>query len=494
MGTEEIIEKAKNLKAAWLETFRPQKLFSAKDVCDILHAQMPAGLDPQKRFSIICTFEGAIMKDCLYVQYERNSDGAARYGMRKGAAAVLSAKQIGDLPCIIVPDVLTALRQLSIPIYDKIRVPATVVTGSIGKTTTKNFLNCVYSRQYRTFCNVTNGNTFEYLAFEIQRFDKKAKLFVQEANESDPFNASNCSLVLHPEIAAITNMDKSHIGELGSEENIMKAIASITDGMDENGIVLLNGDDPNSQRVDFAQKVIKVAIHNKDADCLAGNIVESDDFVEFDVTYAGEKAHLRINVGGVHNVYNAMMAYVAGRLHGIPVKKIAKGLADYHPLGFRQNVYRAGKKTIYADCYNASARSIGSALSVVNRMQKKSGGKKIAVLGDIGEIEGHEDEIYREIGEALSVSDIDVLISYGKDSKRIQKYLNNPKLLAFHAETREQLRSYLLENMGGHDVFLFKASRTMGLEKTIKDVFPTAYFKGMLPVWLEYFRWTMKTL
>lgn len=494
MKAYELIEKAKNLKAAWLVKFQPEKLFRVKDICSILGAELPKGISPEKRFSIICTFEGSIMKDCLYVQFERNTDGAAHYGMRKGAAAVLSAKQIDDLPCIIVPDVLTALRQLCDLIYEKLRVPATVVTGSIGKTTTKNFLNCVYSRQYRTFCNNTNGNTFEYLAFELQRFDKKAELLVQEVNESDPFNASNCSRVLHPEIAAITNMDRSHIGELGSEENIMKAIASITDGMDENGIVLLNGDDPNSQKVDFRQKVIKVAIRNTDADCLADNITETADSVEFDVTYEGEKAHLRLNVGGTHNVYNAMMAYVAGRLHGIPVKKIAKGLAAYRPLGFRQNVYRAGKKTIYADCYNASARSVKSALNVVDKMPRKKNGKKIAVLGDIAEIEGYEEETYREIGQSLSASDTDVLITYGKDSKIIHKHLNNPKLLAFHAETREQLRSCLLENMGGHDIFLFKASRTMGLEKTIKDVFPAAYFKGMLPVWLTYLRWKIKVL
>ena len=494
MGAGKYIIKAKSLKASILKTFNPDSLLSVRDVCTILGADLPKGIDPDKKFSIICTYEGSIIKDCLYVQYERNSDGAARYGMRKGAAAVLSAKQIDDIPCIIVPDVLTALRKLCSSLYEKIRVPATVVTGSIGKTTTKNFFNCVYSQQYRTFCNITNGNTFEYLAFEIQRFDKKSELFIQEANESDPFNASNCSLVLKPEIAAITNMDKSHIGELGSEENIMKAIASITDGMDENGIVLINGDDPNSNKVEFKQKVIKVAINNKDADCLAENIDATDEYVEFDVVYGEEKTHLKINVGGVHNVYNAMMAYVAGRLHNIPANKIANGLESYRPLGFRQNIYTESGNTIYADCYNASARSIESAINVVNSMERKSGGKKIAVLGDIGEIEGHEEETYREIGETVSASDIDVMISYGTDSELIHKYLTKPELTAHHAKTAEELNSLVLANKGGRDIWLFKASRMMNLEKTIKEMFPRAYIKGMLPVWKEYLKWTIKTL
>ena len=83
----------------------------------------------------------------------------------------------------------------------------------------------------------------EYLGFELQRFDRKAKLFIQEVNESDPHNASNCSKALHPHIAVITNMDRSHIGELGSEENIMKAISEITDGMNSEDYVIINGDD-----------------------------------------------------------------------------------------------------------------------------------------------------------------------------------------------------------------------------------------------------------
>lgn len=477
-----------------MKTFNSNSLLSVRDVCTILGADLPKGIDPDKKFSIICTYEGSIIKDCLYVQYERNSDGAARYGMRNGAAAVLSAKQIDDIPCIIVPDVLTALRKLCISMYEKVRVPATVVTGSIGKTTTKNFFNCVYSQQYRTFCNITNGNTFEYLAFEIQRFNKKAELFIQEANESDPFNASNCSLVLKPEIAAITNMDKSHIGELGSEENIMKAIASITDGMDENGIVLINGDDPNSNKVEFRQRVIKVAIDNKNADCLAENIDATDECVEFDVVYGEETAHLRINVGGVHNVYNAMMAYVAGRLHDISADKIARGLDGYRPLGFRQNIYTEGRNAIYADCYNASARSIGSAISVINSMPRKSGGKKFAVLGDIGGIENHEEETYRAIGETVSASDIDVLISYGTASELIHEYLTKPGLTAYHAKNKKELDALVSQNKGTRDVWLFKASRMMNLEQTIKKHFPRAYIKGMLPVWKTYVEWTLKTL
>ena len=199
-------------------------------------------MDLDFKYTMICCFEGVFIKDCLFVHYERDDDSVAVDAMTKGAKAILCSHQIGSYPCIIVTDVLAALNKLLQYIYSPISIPSTVVTGSCGKTTTKNFVNCVYSTTYNTFCNITNGNTFEYLGFEIQRLDSRAKLFVQEVNESDPFNAKNCSEVLKPEIALITNMDKSHIGELGGEENIIKAICDITAGMDENGVVIINAD------------------------------------------------------------------------------------------------------------------------------------------------------------------------------------------------------------------------------------------------------------
>lgn len=494
MGFWRTVDMARNAKSGLIRTFKSGDLWSVEKVCRIVNAAIPAALDPSELFSMICCFEGVFVKKSLYVHYEYEDASRAVNAMNKGATAILSAEQIRDYPCIVVEDVKAAVRELCIEMYKDIQVPATVITGSIGKTTTKNFIHCVYATHYRTFCNPTNGNTFEYLGFELQRFDKKAQLFVQEVNESDPDNASNCSLVLKPKIAAITNMDRSHIGELGSEENIMKAICDITNGMDEDGIVLLNGDDKNSMKVTLKQQVITVAIHNKDADCTAENIVAGDLETEFDLVYGSERVHIKLPVSGTHNIYNAQMAYIAGRLNNIPSEKIAKGLLNYRPLGFRQNLYTVGKMTIYADCYNASARSVRSALRVVNNLNCSEKGKRIAILGDIAEIEGFEQETYADIADAVSQSNLDVLITYGKGSGMIHDNLSRPGLQAFHANTKAELHELIRSNSGKHDILLFKASRSMGLEGAIKEVFPLAYVKGMLPIWTTYVKWTSKTL
>lgn len=488
-----VIDSARNIKSGFVRSFKSDDLWTVEKVCRILNVEKPSSLDSSELFSMICCFEGVFVKKCLYVHYEREDVSRAVHAMNQGATAILSAEQIQDYPCIVVNDVMSAVRTLCIEMYRNIQVPSTVITGSIGKTTTKNFIHCVYATHYRTFCNPTNGNTFEYLGFELQRFDKKAQLFVQEVNESDPGNASNCSLVLKPKIAAITNMDRSHIGELGSEENIMKAICDITNGMDEDGVVLLNGDDKNSMRVKLKQRVITVAIHNKDADCTADNIISGDLDTEFDLTYGSERVHIKLPVSGIHNIYNAQMAYVAGRLNDIPSEKIVMGLLNYRPLGFRQNLYKLGKMTIYADCYNASARSVRSALRVLDN-QNCSKGKRIAILGDIAEIEGFEQETYADIADAVSQSQVDVLITYGKGSEMIHHNLSKSGLQAFHANTSAELHELIRSNSEKHDILLFKASRSMGLEGAIKKVFPLAYAKGMLPVWKTYIKRTAKTL
>ena len=493
MNQEAIIQSLRERKSKHIQRSASDKLFSVRQVCELVQASIPEGIEPDKKLSMVCCFEGVFLKDCLFVHYERDHDNVARAAMRRGAYAIMCSHQIDDYPCVIVKDVLGALNLLLRPIAARVHIPTTVVTGSVGKTTVKNFVNCVYSSFARTFCNITNGNTFEYVGFELQRFDRKAKFFVQEVNESDSHNTLNASQVLQPEIAIITNMDKSHIGELGSEEAIMQAICEITAGMDENGTVILNADDPNSSKVSFRQKTIRVAIQDQTADCIAKNLVSDAEHIEFDLNYQGEQAHLRVPITGTHNAYNAMMAYVAGRISGIPIETIKKGLLKYRPLGFRQNMYRSSGNLIYADCYNASARSIRSALETLEKMKRKPGARKIAVLGDIAEIDGFQEDTYRDVANSVSASDVDILITFGTETKMIHEYLSR-EIAAYHCSAFSELIAHVKSIRQKNDIFLFKASRSMHLEKAIQKVFPSAYRRGMTPVYLAYGKWTLKTL
>lgn len=495
MNTERIWEHARNFKSFFYKRIHKNDLWTVREICSTLHVEVPPGLDPDYRLSLIACFEAAIyIKGSLFVQYDYYKDDVAQWAVNRGAVAVLSTRQIKSFPCIIVPDVHDALEALMAPFYAARHVPATVITGSVGKTTTKNFVNCVYKRKYHTFCNITNGNTFEYLCYLLQRFDRRAKQFVQECNESDPRNAHHCSVVLNPEIALITNMDRSHIGELGSEENIMHAICEITDGMDENGVVIINGDDPNSVKCSFRQRVIRVAINDTTADCVASNLVSGVNSVAFDLHYNAECTHILLPIPGVHNAYDAMMAYVAGRMKNIAPAEIAAALAKYRPLGFRQNIYKDGTKRMYIDCYNASAKSVKSSLNMLDSAYVKANGRRIAILGDIAEIGEYTEATWQEIGQSVSSSKIDVLITYGQDSKIAHKYVERNTCALYHTSEEAELVSLLHQLVKPNDILLFKASRTMKLEHVVKLAFPRAYIKGMLPIWIYYLHWNIKVL
>ncbi len=496
MDVRKLINRGRDVKYNIAKPFIRKDLWTAEEVCSTLGVPVPEGLRPDKRFSMLCCFEGVFLKDSLFFQYDHYGDWEARNAMKNGAAAILCSEQIEDYPCIVVPDVMDALQKLGEVMYQRVRIPATVVTGSIGKTSTKYFLNSVYKTTYRVFSNPTNGNSPYYLGFELQRIDRRAEAFVQEVNESDFRSTSVFSKVLHPHIALITNMDRSHIGELGSEENIIRTISQIADGMGPNDYVVTNGDDPNSESVSFLPNRIRVGIRNPEADCRAENIVVKEGTTEFDLDFMGERTHVTLPIEGAHNVYNASMAFVAGKLNGISTEKILRGLMNYRPLGYRQNTYRAGETVIYADCYNSSAKSVAAAIDVMNRKNRRPGEKKIAVLGDIAEIEGYEDETYASIADTLRGSDIDILFTYGSDSERILKGLKDSAIKACHFGSEKELVSHLREELkkGKTATILFKASRSMYLETVIRKVFPTAYIKGMLPIWKEYLAWTIKTL
>ena len=496
MNALELINKARYVKYSCFKSVSKRELWTVKKVCNVVGAKPPKGIDLNTKFSMLCCFDGVFIKDCLFFLYEWEDDERGRAAMRKGASAILCTKQIDNYPCIIVQDVLQAFLEIGQVLYQEIQIPAVVVTGSIGKTSTKYFLNSVFSTKYRTFCNPTNGNSQYYLGYELQRFDKKAEILVQEVNENDPRSTSNCSRILHPHIALITNMDRSHIGELGSEENIIQLISAIADGMGPDDYVITNGDDLNSEKVTFVPKRIRVSTCDANAECFVYNISRSSGITEYDLIFNGEKAHLKLPIEGEHNVYNASMAFVAGRLDGIPTKDILRGLLSYRPLGYRQNTFRTKKYIIYADCYNASGRSMASAIAVMNHKERRPGEKKIAVLGDIAEIEGFEKETYESIAKELLKSDIDILYTYGKDSKMILRFLKGSRIRGCHSNEKDILVKRIKMGLKhyGYATVLFKASRSMHLEEVIKEVFPIAYIRGMVPVWSEYIKWTIRTL
>ena len=495
----ERLEGVRNIKYYLLNIKTDPRRITMRDIEQICGGGLLKGeCDFNRRVSFVGfvnEFDDVFGKNCVYIHLDdtEEKEWLAERAVRHGALAVITERQIGDLPCIIVDNVWDTLVELSRWYYQKNSTAATVIAGSIGKTTSKEMVECVYKQRFHTFCTPTNGNVLAYLAYEILHMPKKVEQFVQEIDESYPNNAEKCSYVLQPEIAIITTIDKSHISTIGGEVAVRDAIVDVTKHMPLNGTVIINSDDPGTAKAVFHQNIVRVAIQDTSADYFASNIICSDTSVDFVINSRSESVPIHLNCPGKHNVYNAMFAYAAGKLNGMSNDQIQKGLASYRPMTIRQTTYHSLGKTLYVDCYNASAKSIAAALDVVNTMVPRLWGRRVAVIGDIAEIEGYENEVYREIADKISQSEIDYLITYGKDSQSIQGFMSNP-IEGKHFTEEKDLIMFLKKKLRFGDVVLFKASHSANLEHVVKKVFPLPYYWGKIPYWAKLGKWFFITI
>lgn len=410
---------------------------------------------------------------CLFIPHTE-SDQYCCEMIKKGAIAVLTDHQIKDIPCVVVEDCLTALNRLCELFEKSVDLPSVIVAGSEGKTTTKRMVKKVLEQDRRVFCQEGNYNTLHALCCSLQEVETSDQIIVQEVDESRKDNTVNCSQILKPDIIIVTNIAEAHIARWGGKENLIKSFLGLTAGLKENGYVILNADDADSLNAGFKGNIITVGIQNTAADYLAVNISEKAGGVEFDLLHEKRTTHIRLSVKGEHNVYNAMMAFVVGKLKGVRESSILKGLLGFSNAGIRQNIVKLGGTLVYADCYNASLTSIRYALKCFCSL-RNTHGKRIAVIGDIAEIEGYENETYGKIAAIIDQSDLNVIVTYGKSSKMILDKLSR-SCAKYHANDLTELIAVLSRlKSEGNNAYLFKASRIMELEKSIKAVFPQHY-------------------
>lgn len=435
----------------------------------------------EKIFSIVTSSNAPIEKGCLFVPHDETDKQIKAIVGEKGITAVLHDHVINDLPCIVVESVPSVLCEIGKCLYSHIALPSLVVVGSTGKTTLKRMIKKVLEKENQVYCKYGNYNTLHALIVTIQEIMPGDTFVIQEVDEKRINNTVHCSKVLKPDIALVTNIAESHIGFYGSKAALVNSFKGISAGMSKNGITVINADDKDSVKAGFDTRLVTVGIYNKDSDYLASNIIYTDKGTEFDIVHNFEKVHIKLSITGEHNVYNAMMAYVVGVLRNVSLNNIIKGLQGFRNFGIRQNVCKIGSVVIYADCYNASLRSLTYALNTFcNLALTTPNSKRVAVIGDIAEIEGFEELTYKAIAKQIDKSNIDIIITFGKDSELIIKNIQRKNIIVKHVVSLQDLNNYLRDlKRQGKNSYLFKASRLMRLERSIKDVFPLHYYKIM---------------
>ncbi|MBQ5748682.1 MAG: UDP-N-acetylmuramoyl-tripeptide--D-alanyl-D-alanine ligase, partial [Oscillospiraceae bacterium] len=385
----------------------------------------------------------------------------------KGAAAALVMQPTeAQIPCITVDDTLRAYGDLAKGYRQMHPVKVIGITGSVGKTTTKEMMACALESTYRTAKTEGNHNNALGLPMSIMDMPADTQIAVLEMGMNHFGEMAYLTSIAKPNYAIVTNIGTMHIEHLGSREGILQAKMEIMQGVAEDGIGVFNGDEPLLWNIkdQGTHKKYYYGIENKSCDVVANDIQELDDGMRFRVSGLGHEFELFVPVVGRHAVYNALAAVTTALLLNVKPEKLQVQFSSFQNTGMRQKIYEKNGMTIIEDCYNAGPESMEAALGVLE--SQKTEGRRIAVLGDMLELGNRSSAEHYRIGR-LAASKADMLLAFGSNSVRTVTGAvtggMNPKN-AEHFDTHEDLVHVLKSRAREGDVLLFKGSRGMRME------------------------------
>ena len=413
----------------------------------------------------ICTDTRNILSDSLFIALRGdNFDGNdfVQAALDLNAAAAVCEREIPNItkPIVVVKDTRKALLDIAAYYRKKFDIPVVGVTGSVGKTTTKEMIYAVLSTKFKTLKNEGNLNNEIGLPKSVFMLDSSYEAAVLEMGMSGFGEISRLTKVASPSIGVISNIGISHIEKLGSKENILKAKLEILDGMEKNSILLVNGDD------ELLKETENAIFYGLGENCAyrAINFTNNEYETELLIKYPNGEIKAKLPAIGIHNIYNALAAFAVGLLLGITPQMAADGLGDYIPTGMRQKINKTGGITVIEDCYNASPDSMNAAFSTLSLIKGK--GRAIAVLGDMLELGDYAREAHIQVGKNAYSSGVDKIFAYGENARLYIEGAKSEK--GSHFEDKEQLSEELYNQIKAGDAVLFKASRGMKLEEAME--------------------------
>ena len=383
--------------------------------------------------------------------------------LEKGAAAVLCTHCDGDYPAIVVEDTRVALGDIARGECQRLGCKVVGITGSVGKSTTKEMIATVLNSAYKIGKSPANHNNDIGMPMAILGMQDDIQVAVLEMGMNHFGEIAYLSAIAQPDVAVIVNIGTMHIEHLGSREGILQAKLEILEGMADNGAVILNGDEPLLWNLhDTMPDIIYFGAKNTQCSILGSDVRGSEGLVRFQVTYQGKKEPMALPIEGEHYAEDALAAVAVGLQMGISLADIRKSLASFENMEDRQTIFTAGEYTIIKDCYNAGPESMAAALNVLGNRT----GRRVAVLGEMLELGDCTPAEHYKIGR-IAAEKADVVFAYGPNSERVLKGaitggMSDTKVGAY--EDRERLIAALKQQARPGDVMLFKGSRGMRME------------------------------
>lgn len=392
--------------------------------------------------------------------------------MEKGTLATLSEKDLGEkeYPYIRVKSSLLAVKDIAEFYLKQLDIPVVGITGSVGKTSTKEMIAAVLSQKYKVLKTQGNFNNELGLPLTVFNLRDEHEIAVLEMGISDFGEMHRLAKIARPDTCVITNIGLCHLEFLKSRDGILKAKTEIFDFLKEDGHIILNGDDDKLVTVDSAKGVKPVFFGiSSHAGIWADEIrPEGLKGISCRIHADGDSFKVLIPIPGQHMVYNALAGTAVGLTYGMSLEEIKKGIESLQSVSGRFHIIETGKYTVIDDCYNANPVSMKASLGVLSDAL----GRKVAILGDMGELGKDEVQMHREVGEYAVSKDLDLLICVGKLSREMAEAARtaDPAKQIIHFENKEELISAFGDILKEGDTILVKASHFMQFEKLVKEL------------------------
>ena len=390
-------------------------------------------------------------------------------------------KPIENKFLIQVDDTIKAIGQIAKLKREKYNIPVVAITGSVGKTSTKDIIYSVISQKYKTLKTPGNFNNEIGLPMTILSL-KDHEALVVEMGMNHFGELSKLTQIAKPNIAVITNIGTAHIGNLGSRENILKAKLEILEGLSKNGHVIINNDNDllhKWQTENRQYKIITYGINNNSM-YIAKNIEYTDNGSKYELEIndpkyinnpqnKNDETKINVPVGGEAFIYNSLAAISVGQLLNIPMKDIKTGIKKFELSKMRLDVQKTKQGyTIINDCYNANYDSMKSSIEYLKNTEGK---RKIAVLGDMLELGKFSQELHEKVGKVVAENQIDILITIGPEAKNIAKIaeqngINQIYTFNNNQDAIEKIKKILTAN----DTILIKASNSMHFKEIVESL------------------------
>ena len=405
----------------------------------------------------------------LFVALEGVRDGHdfIPAALAAGAAAVLCSHSGGDFPAIVVKDTRKALGDIAREERKRLNVKVVGVTGSVGKSTTKEMIVGILSQKYRTGKTPVNHNNDIGMPLAILALPEDTEVAVLEMGMNHFGEMAYLTSIAAPDIAVITNIGTMHIEHLGSREGILHAKLEILQGLRPGGHLIYNGDEPLlwNLRGSGSTAPHYFGLENPACDVKGSVRQEAEGCTELAVTAGEESFQVCLPVEGRHFVSDALAAVAVARLLEVPVEGIRQGLAGFRSMEGRQEIYEAGGYTIIRDCYNAGPESMAASLTVLG----KKNGRRIAVLGDMLELGVCTQAEHYRVGR-IAAGKCDLLLALGKNAGRVVNGaitggMRPVDAMAF--DSAPELVRVLRAKARPGDIILFKGSRGMKMEQVL---------------------------